>query len=301
MLDGKTLAAEIKEDLKLQVQDLKRRGVTVGLGTVLVGEDPGSVKYVAGKHKDCEDVGIDSIRIDLPDTAGPDDVAAAVEDLNNDPACTGYIVQLPLPDGIDESWIIRRIDPMKDVDGLHPTNLGEIVLHPRGFPNGIVPVPMPCTPKGIITLLRHYGVPLDGANVCVVGRGVTVGRTIGLLLTGTDVNATVDLCHTGTKDLIDHARRADIIISCAGRAGLVTPDWLGDHKDGVTLVDVGVSRGVDPVTGKSKIYGDVDRACWIDPRVRAYTPNPGGVGPMTRVSLLQNVVSMAELKGLHNW
>lgn len=292
ILDGKATAASIKEDLKARVARLRDAGVPVGLGTVLVGEDPGSLKYVAGKHKDCTEVGIDSIRIDLPESASQEEVLDAVLGLNENPDCTGYIVQLPLPKHINQTEVISAIDPDKDADGLHPVNLGELVLHPHGDPG----VPEPCTPKGIITLLRRYGIDLDGKNVCVIGRGVTVGRTIGLLLTRSDVNATVDLCHTGTVDLKDHVRRADVIVSCAGSAGLIKPDWLGDGADhnGVVLVDVGVSRKIDPETGKSRIRGDFDRDCWTDPRVRAYTPNPGGVGPMTRVMLLENVVDMAE-------
>lgn len=292
ILDGKATAASIKEDLKARVARLRDAGVPVGLGTVLVGEDPGSLKYVAGKHKDCTEVGIDSIRIDLPESASQEEVLDAVLGLNENPDCTGYIVQLPLPKHINQTEVISAIDSDKDADGLHPVNLGELVLHPHGDPG----VPEPCTPKGIITLLRRYGIDLDGKNVCVIGRGVTVGRTIGLLLTRSDVNATVDLCHTGTVDLKEHVRRADVIVSCAGSAGLIKPDWLGDGADhnGVVLVDVGVSRKIDPETGKSRIRGDFDRNCWTDPRVRAYTPNPGGVGPMTRVMLLENVVDMAE-------
>ena len=292
ILDGKATAASIKEDLKARVARLRDAGIPVGLGTILVGEDPGSLKYVAGKHKDCTEVGIDSIRIDLPESASQEEVLDAVLGLNENPDCTGYIVQLPLPKHINQTEVISAIDPGKDADGLHPVNLGELVLHPHGDPG----VPEPCTPKGIITLLRRYGIDLDGKNVCVIGRGVTVGRTIGLLLTRSDVNATVDLCHTGTVDLKEHVRRADVIVSCAGSAGLIKPDWLGggvDHN-GVVLVDVGVSREVDPETWKSRIRGDFDRDCWTDPRVRAYTPNPGGVGPMTRVMLLENVVDMAE-------
>lgn len=292
ILDGKATAASIKEDLKARVARLRDAGIPVGLGTVLVGEDPGSLKYVAGKHKDCTEVGIDSIRIDLPESASQEEVLDAVLGLNENPDCTGYIVQLPLPKHINQDEVINAIDPSKDADGLHPMNLGELVLHPHGDPG----VPEPCTPKGIITLLRRYGIDLDGKNVCVIGRGVTVGRTIGLLLTRSDVNATVDLCHTGTVDLKEHVKRADVIVSCAGSAGLIKPDWLGDGADhnGVVLVDVGVSRKIDPETGKSRIRGDFDRDCWTDPRVRAYTPNPGGVGPMTRVMLLENVVDMAE-------
>ena len=292
ILDGKATAASIKEDLKARVARLRDAGIPVGLGTILVGEDPGSLKYVAGKHKDCTEVGIDSIRIDLPESASQEEVLDAVLGLNGNPDCTGYIVQLPLPKHINQTEVISAIDPGKDADGLHPMNLGELVLHPHGDPG----VPEPCTPKGIITLLRRYGIDLDGKNVCVIGRGVTVGRTIGLLLTRSDVNATVDLCHTGTVDLKEHVRRADVIVSCAGSAGLIKPDWLGDgaNHNGVVLVDVGVSRKIDPETGKSRIRGDFDRDCWTDSRVRAYTPNPGGVGPMTRVMLLENVVDMAE-------
>lgn len=284
-LDGKQTAAHIKADLARRVDRLKELGVTPGLGTLLVGSDPGSVRYVAGKHADCEEVGIASIRRDLPADATFDDIAAAVRDLNEDPACTGYIVQLPLPEGIDENAIIDLIDPRKDADGMHPYNLGELVLHPHGE----IATPLPCTPNGVLTLLDHYGIELAGKEVCVLGRGITVGRTIGLLLTRREVNATVTLCHTRTRNIEEHMRRADVIVAAMGSAGFVKPQ---DVKPGAVLVDVGVSRVWDDEAGRYRIKGDVDRACYDV--ASAYTPNPGGVGPMTRAMLLSNVVGIAE-------
>ncbi len=285
VLDGKSVAAQIKADLSTRVAALKRQGIQPGLGTLLVGSDPGSVKYVAGKHADCAEVGITSIRRDLPADATESQIVQAVDELNADPACTGFIVQLPLPVGVDELSVIARIDPGKDVDGMHPYNLGELVLHTSGE----IATPLPCTPRGVLTLLDHYGIGLDGKEVCVLGRGITIGRTIGLLLTRRNVNATVTLCHTGTKDVHKHMRRADVIIAAMGSAGFVTPD---DIKPGAVLVDVGVSRVWDEQTGKYRIKGDVDKACYA--KASAYTPNPGGVGPMTRAMLLANVVEIAE-------
>ncbi|AGH41142.1 bifunctional methylenetetrahydrofolate dehydrogenase/methenyltetrahydrofolate cyclohydrolase [Bifidobacterium thermophilum] len=285
VLDGKSVAAQIKADLSTRVAALKRQGIQPGLGTLLVGSDPGSVKYVAGKHADCAEVGITSIRRDLSADATESQIVQAVDELNADPACTGFIVQLPLPAGVDELSVIARIDPGKDVDGMHPYNLGELVLHTSGE----IATPLPCTPRGVLTLLDHYGIGLDGKEVCVLGRGITIGRTIGLLLTRRNVNATVTLCHTGTKDVREHMRRADVIIAAMGSAGFVTPD---DIKPGAVLVDVGVSRVWDEQAGRYRIKGDVDKACYA--KAGAYTPNPGGVGPMTRAMLLANVVEIAE-------
>ena len=284
-IDGKKVAARTKADLAKRVELLKARGIQPGLGTILVGSDPGSVKYVAGKHADCAEIGVNSIKRELPENATFDQVADAVRQLNADPACTGYIVQLPLPRGIDENAIIDLIDPKKDADGMHPYNLGELVLHARGD----ITTPLPCTPRGVIELLRAYDIDLDGKEVCVLGRGITIGRTIGLLLTRKAVNATVTLCHTGTKDVRDHMRRADVLVAAMGVAGFVKPE---DIKEGSILVDVGVSRVFDEESGRYKVKGDVDKACYE--KAFAYTPNPGGVGPMTRAMLLQNVVEMAE-------
>lgn len=284
-LDGKATAAAIKSELAARVRVLAERGITPGLGTLLVGQDPGSVSYVAGKHRDCAEVGIASIREDLPADATQEDIEAAVRRLNEDPACTGFIVQLPLPRGIDTNRVLELVDPDKDADGLHPTNLGRLVLRV----NEDVTSPLPCTPRGIIELLTRHGVPLAGADVVVVGRGTTVGRSIGLLLTRRAVNATVTLTHTGTADLAEHTRNADVVVAAAGVPGIVTADLV---KPGAVVVDVGVSRVTDPETGKSRIAGDVDPgvaevAAWI-------SPNPGGVGPMTRAMLLANVVETAE-------
>lgn len=284
-IDGKMISARIKEDLARRVAALKQRGVEPGLGTILVGSDPGSVKYVAGKHADCAEIGVTSIKRELPADATFDQIAAAVNELNADPACTGYIVQLPLPKGIDENAVIDLIDPKKDADGMHPYNLGELVLHPRGE----ITTPLPCTPRGVIELLGAYDIDLNGKEVCVLGRGITIGRTIGLMLTRKEVNATVTLCHTGTRDVRDHMRRADVIVAAMGSAAFVKPD---DIKEGAVLVDVGVSRVFDEEAGRYRVRGDIDKACYE--KASAYTPNPGGVGPMTRAMLLENVVEMAE-------
>ncbi|WP_022867611.1 bifunctional methylenetetrahydrofolate dehydrogenase/methenyltetrahydrofolate cyclohydrolase [Schaalia vaccimaxillae] len=289
VLDGTATAATIKAELKERVDALRAHGIVPGLGTLLVGQDPGSVKYVAGKHADCREVGIESIRVELSQTASQADIEAAVDRLNADPACTGYIVQLPLPRGVNMNAILERIDPDKDADGLHPTNLGRLVLR------GVEPIdsPLPCTPRGCIELMERHGIDLAGKDVCVIGRGVTVGRSIGLLLMRKDVNATVDVCHTGTRDLADHVRRADIVIAAAGSAGIVTAEML---KPGAVVLDVGVSRVVDPATGKGKIMGDV--ADGVDRVASWLSPNPGGVGPMTRALLLANVVEAALRKEL---
>ncbi|GAA3649086.1 bifunctional methylenetetrahydrofolate dehydrogenase/methenyltetrahydrofolate cyclohydrolase [Nocardioides ginsengisoli] len=276
ILDGVATAAAIKAELAARVEKLREHGVVPGLGTILVGEDPGSTWYVAGKHRDCAEVGIDSIRIDLPADVSQATVEEAVRRLNADPSCTGYIVQLPLPAHIDENAVLGLIDPEKDADGLHPTNLGWLVLGRRA--------PLPCTPNGIIELLRRHGLDLDGAEVVVVGRGVTVGRPLGLLLTRRTENATVTLCHTGTRDLAAHTGAADILVAAAGVAGIITADMV---KAGAIVLDVGVSRTAD-----GKIAGDVAPdvhhvAGWV-------SPNPGGVGPMTRAMLLSNVVEAAE-------
>lgn len=284
-IDGRAVSAEIKKDLATRVETLKARGIEPGLGTILVGSDPGSVKYVAGKHADCAEIGVNSIKRELPEDATFEQIAETVRELNADPACTGYIVQLPLPKGVDENAIIDLIDPRKDADGMHPYNLGELVLHAKGD----ITTPLPCTPRGVIELLRAYDVDLNGKEVCVLGRGITIGRTIGLLLTRKSVNATVTLCHTGTKDVRDHMRRADVIVAAMGSAGFVKPD---DIKEGAVLVDVGVSRVFDEEAGRYRVKGDVDKASYE--KASAYTPNPGGVGPMTRAMLLQNVVEMAE-------
>ncbi|MEY2827577.1 MAG: hypothetical protein RLZZ183_696 [Actinomycetota bacterium] len=275
ILDGKKTAEKIKSQLAKRVEILKSKGVSPGLGTILVGDDPGSHAYVGGKHKDCSEVGIASIRVDLPASASQEDVMKSIEKLNNDPNCTGYIVQLPLPKGLNANRALEAMDPKKDADGLHPVNLGRLVLGQDA--------PLPCTPRGIVELLREYQVPIDGAEVVVVGRGITVGRPIGLLLTRKSENATVTLCHTGTKDLINHTKNADIIVAAAGVAHLIKPNMI---KKGAALLDVGITR-----TDKG-LVGD------IDPEVKNvagfFAPMPGGTGPMTRAMLLANVVDEAE-------
>ncbi|HYN56284.1 MAG TPA: bifunctional methylenetetrahydrofolate dehydrogenase/methenyltetrahydrofolate cyclohydrolase [Motilibacterales bacterium] len=274
ILDGKATAAAVKRDLAVTVAGLRAAGVVPGLGTVLVGDDPGSRAYVAGKHRDCAEVGIESMRVDLPDTASQADVLAAVRELNADPACTGYIVQLPLPKGLDANAVLEVMDPAKDADGLHPVNLGRLVLGS--------PAPLPCTPRGIVELLRRYGVPINGADVCVIGRGVTVGRPLGLLLTRKSENATVTLCHTGTRDIAAHARSADIIVAAAGVPHLITADLV---KPGAAVLDVGITRTPDGLVGD--VHPDVREVADF------LAPMPGGVGPMTRAMLLANVVEAA--------
>lgn len=283
-LDGRATAAAIKKDLTERVEVLRGQGVVPGLGTVLVGEDPGSQSYVAGKHRDCAEVGITSIRRDLPDSTTEDELLAVVEELNANDECTGYIVQLPLPKHIDTDRILEAIDPDKDADGLHPMNLGRLVASVGGE----LTSPLPCTPKGCVELLKHYGIELAGKLVLVIGRGVTIGRPAGLVLTRRDVNATVVLAHTGTKDLKAELARADVIIAAAGVAHMVKPE---DVKEGVIVLDVGVSR-VTGEDGKARITGDVDPA--VAEKASWMAPNPGGVGPMTRVELLANVVEAAE-------
>jgi methylenetetrahydrofolate dehydrogenase (NADP+) / methenyltetrahydrofolate cyclohydrolase len=274
-LDGKAVAADIRADLTRRVATLSARGVVPGLGTILVGDDPGSRAYVNGKHRDCAQVGITSIRRDLPADATQEQVETAVDELNQDPGCTGYIVQLPLPDGLDPQRVLHRMDPAKDADGLHPVNLGNLVLGEPG--------PLPCTPRGIVALLRRYEVQIAGADVTVIGRGITVGRSLGLVLTRRSENATVTLCHTGTKDLAAHTAAADIVVVAAGRPGLLTAGMI---KPGAAVLDVGITRT------ETGLVGDVDPgvaevAGWL-------APMPGGVGPMTRAMLLTNVVEAAE-------
>jgi methylenetetrahydrofolate dehydrogenase (NADP+)/methenyltetrahydrofolate cyclohydrolase len=275
ILDGKALASSIKSTLAQRTAALKARGITPGLGTVLVGDDPGSLSYVSGKHRDCHEVGINSIRIDLPATASHADVLAALKDLNSAKECTGYIVQLPLPNGVNTQAILEAIDPAKDADGLHPLNLGRLVA---GYD-----APLPCTPRGIVELINHYKIPLAGADVVVIGRGLTVGRPLGLLLTRKQENATVTLTHTGTKDLASHTRRADIVIAAIGQAHFLKAEMI---KPGAAVLDVGISRT------DSGLIGDIDPGVM---NVASFVaPMPGGVGPMTRAMLLMNVVDACE-------
>lgn len=284
-LDGVATAAAVKEELRERIAALKARGITPGLGTLLVGDDPGSRSYVAGKHRDCAEVGIESIRVDLPATASEEDVMAAIIALNTDPAVTGYIVQLPLPAGLDENAMLELMDPDKDADGLHPTNLGRLVL---GVSTQI-DSPLPCTPAGIVEMLQRYDVPISGKHVVVVGRGLTVGRPLGLLLTRKGLDATVTLTHSRTADLESYVRRADILVAAVGVAGLIQPDWVAP---GAAVLDVGITRVENPETGKARLVGDVDPAV---AEVAGYlSPVPGGVGPMTRAMLLKNVVDAAE-------
>ena len=275
ILDGRATAAAIKEDLTRRVAALARAGTVPGLGTILVGDDPGSRAYVAGKHRDSVQVGITSIRRDLPSGATQKQVEAVVDELNADPACTGYIVQLPLPPGLDAQRVLNRMDPAKDADGLHPVSLGRLVLNEPG--------PLPATPRGIVELLRRYDVPIAGADVTVIGRGITVGRALGLLLTRRSENATVTLTHTGTKDLAGHTRRADIVVVAAGRPGLLTADMV---KPGAAVLDVGITRTDAGLVG--------DAAPEVAEVAGYLAPMPGGVGPMTRAMLLANVVDAAE-------
>jgi len=275
ILDGKATAQTIKNNLAQRVSALKANGINPGLGTILVGDDAGSHAYVNGKHKDCAEVGISSIRIDLPKTATQKDVMKAITQLNNDANCTGFIVQLPLPKGLEGNIALEAMDPSKDADGLHPINLGKLVLGQDG--------PLPCTPRGIVELLRAYKIEINGANIVIIGRGVTVGRPLGLLLTKKTENATVTICHTGTKDLSGHLINADIVIAAAGVPHLVKANMI---KKGAALVDVGITRT------ENGLVGD------IDPQVKDvagfFSPMPGGTGPMTRAMLLSNVVERAE-------
>jgi methylenetetrahydrofolate dehydrogenase (NADP+)/methenyltetrahydrofolate cyclohydrolase len=275
ILDGKALAASIKKELTERTLALKASGKTPGLGTILVGDDPGSLSYVSGKHRDCKEVGITSIRVDLPSSASQSDVLAAIKDLNSTAECTGYIVQLPLPQGINTQMILEAIDPAKDADGLHPMNLGRLVA---GYD-----APLPCTPRGIVALLNHYKINLDGAEVVVIGRGLTVGRPLGLLLSRRQENATVTLTHTGTKDLAFHTQRADIVVAAIGQSHFLKASMI---KKGATLIDVGISRTADGLDGDI-CPGAYEVAGYV-------SPMPGGVGPMTRAMLLQNVVESCE-------
>jgi methylenetetrahydrofolate dehydrogenase (NADP+)/methenyltetrahydrofolate cyclohydrolase len=284
-LDGVATAAAITQELTERVAALTERGVTPGIATVLVGADPASQLYVGMKHKRSEAIGMNSIQRELPGDATQEEVEALIDELNADPSCHGYIVQLPLPKHIDTDAILERIDPDKDADGLHPTNLGRLVLNV----NTPITSPLPCTPRGVIELLQRNGYDLTGKHVVVVGRGVTIGRSIGLLLTRRDINATVTLTHTGTVDLPRYLREADVIVAAAGVKHLVTAENV---KPGAAVLDVGVTREADPETGKSKVYGDVapdvaEVAGWL-------SPNPGGVGPMTVALLMTNVVEAAE-------
>ena len=275
ILDGKALAASIKKDLTARTSALKASGKVPGLGTILVGDDPGSHSYVSGKHRDCKEVGITSLRVDLPASASQSDVLAAIKDLNSAAECTGYIVQLPLPKAINTQLILEAIDPVKDADGLHPMNLGRLVA---GYD-----APLPCTPRGIVALLNHYKINLNGAEVVVIGRGLTVGRPLGLLLSRRQENATVTLTHTGTKDLVSHTQRADIVVAAIGQSHFLKASMV---KKGATLIDVGISRTADGLDGDI-CPGAYEVAGYV-------SPMPGGVGPMTRAMLLQNVVESCE-------
>lgn len=271
ILDGKAVAAAIKAELTTRVAALKLQGITPGLGTVLVGDDPGSISYVGGKHRDCKEVGINSIRIDLPGSATEKDVLAAIADLNSSKECTGYIVQLPLPQGINTQKVLEAIDPAKDADGLHPFNLGRLVL---GYE-----APLPCTPRAIVALLDHYKISTKGADVTVIGRGITVGRPLGLLLTRKQENATVTLTHTGTKDLAKHTKNADVVVAAIGQSHFLKAEMI---KEGAVVIDVGISRTANGLDG-DVCPGVYEKAAFI-------SPMPGGVGPMTRAMLLTNVV-----------
>jgi len=271
ILDGKSLASAMKAELTIRVAALKSKGITPGLGTVLVGDDPGSISYVNGKHRDCKEVGINSIRFDLPNDATEKDILAAIADLNASKECTGYIVQLPLPRGINTQRILEAIDPSKDADGLHPFNLGRLVLGYEG--------PLPCTPRAIVALLDHYKISTQGAEITVIGRGLTVGRPLGLLLTRKQENATVTLTHTGTKDLAMHTKKADIVVAAIGQSHFLKAEMI---KEGAVVIDVGISRNANGLDG-DVCPGVYEKASYV-------SPMPGGVGPMTRAMLLTNVV-----------
>ncbi|MDY0911647.1 MULTISPECIES: bifunctional methylenetetrahydrofolate dehydrogenase/methenyltetrahydrofolate cyclohydrolase [Rathayibacter] len=285
VLDGVATAATVKAEIAERVAVLREKGVVPGLGTLLVGDDPASRSYVAGKHRDCAEVGIESIRVDLPATASAEDIRAAIRQLNESDSVTGYIIQLPLPKGIDENAMLELMDPDKDADGLHPTNLGRLVLGVEGELDS----PLPCTPNGIVEMLKRYEIPISGKHVVVVGRGLTVGRPLGLLLTRKGLDATVTLTHSRTTDLAAEVRRADIVVAAVGVPGLIAADWV---KPGAAVLDVGITRVENPETGKAKLTGDVapgvaEVAGWL-------SPVPGGVGPMTRAMLIHNVVGAAE-------
>jgi len=284
-IDGVATAATVRSELVDRIAALKARGIFPGLGTLLVGDDPGSHSYVGGKHKDSLELGIESVRVDLPAEATEDEVRAAILDLNANPAVTGYIIQLPLPAGIDENAMLELMDPAKDADGLHPTTLGRLVLGVQGELDS----PLPCTPAGLVELLRRYDVPIAGQNVVVIGRGLTVGRPLGLLLTRKGLDATVTLAHSRTQNLQDVVRQADIVVAAVGVPGLIKPDWV---KPGAAVLDVGITRVINPDTGKAKLIGDVDPA--VAEVAGFLSPVPGGVGPMTRAMLMSNVVEAAE-------
>lgn len=275
LIDGKRVASQVKRDLADRVAMLHLQDIRPGLGTILVGADPGSRSYVNGKHRDCREVGLHSIRVELPSSASQEEIEEAVLRLNADPACTGFIVQLPLPAHIDTHRVLDLVDPAKDADGLHPVNLGRLVLG--------MPAPLPCTPRGIIELLRHHDVPITGAGFCVIGCGLTVGRPLGLMLTRRSEHATVTLCHEATIDVAAHTRVADVVVAAAGVAHLVQPDWV---KPGATVLSVGITRTIEGILGD--VHPDVDA---VAGKVSGAT---GGVGPMTRAMLLTNVVEMAE-------
>jgi methylenetetrahydrofolate dehydrogenase (NADP+)/methenyltetrahydrofolate cyclohydrolase len=284
-MDGVATAAAVKAELVGRIGALKARGIHPGLGTLLVGADPGSLSYVAGKHRDSVELGIESIRVDLPAEATEDEVRAAIRGLNDNPAVTGYIIQLPLPAGLDENAMLELMDPAKDADGLHPMNLGRLVLGVGGELDS----PRPCTPAGLVEMLRRHDVPIAGKHVVVIGRGLTVGRPLGLLLTNKGVDATVTLTHSRTVDLAAEVRRADIVIAAVGVPGLVKADWV---KPGAAVLDVGITRVINPDTGKARLIGDIDPGV---AEVAAFlSPVPGGVGPMTRAMLMYNVVAAAE-------
>lgn len=284
-MDGVATAAAVKKELAERIQRLASQGVTPGLGTLLVGDDPGSHSYVGGKHRDCAEVGINSIRIDMPASSTEAEVHAAITQLNNDPAVTGYIIQLPLPSGLNEQTALEMIDPLKDADGLHPMNLGRLVMSIGGEMTS----PLPCTPAGIVELLQRYDVPIAGKNVTIVGRGLTVGRPLGLLMTRKGIDATVTLTHSRTENIDQHIRNADIVVAAVGVPHFIKPEWV---KPGAAVLDVGITRVENPDTGKAKLTGDVDLA--VAEVAGFFSPNPGGVGPMTRAMLLANVVKAAE-------
>ena len=284
-LDGVATAAAIKSELAGRIVALKARGIFPGLGTLLVGEDPGSLSYVAGKHRDCAEVGMESIRVDLPATASTAEIAAAIAALNTDPRVTGFIIQLPLPAGVDENAMLELMDPRKDADGLHPTNLGRLVLGVAGPLDS----PLPCTPAGIVEMLRRYDVDIAGKHVVVVGRGLTVGRPLGLLLTRKGIDATVTLTHSRTVDLAAEIRRADIVVAAVGIPAIIRAEWI---RPGAAVLDVGITRVIDAVSGRAKLVGDVELPA---ADVAGFlSPVPGGVGPMTRAMLIANVVDAAE-------
>ena len=279
MLDGRATAKAIKTELAVEVAKLHQSGIKPGLGTLLVGDDPGSHTYVAGKHRDCAEVGINSIRIDLPSSATLSDIKAAVRDLNDSKEVTGYIVQLPLPGGIDSNAILELMDPAKDADGLHPINLGRLVMNVSGEMKS----PLPCTPNGIVELLKRYQIPAKGAEVAIIGRGLTVGRPLSLLMTRKGIDSSVTMLHSASKDIPEAVRRADIVVAALGQPHFVKPEWI---KPGAAVLDVGITRTSTGLTGD------------VDPRVSEVagwlSPNPGGVGPMTRAMLLKNVVLAAQ-------